>query len=494
MNALENLKSEVAQYTPDMTTILGPTYDYSAELPTPKKVGVNWGDGSFSGIEGAGAGSEYYVDTIAFGQTTGLAANPARNLSMYPLGLRFFIKSGATCSNGQDMYQYVNTIPTGIPGRLGIELAKPPPDGLGAQFRGLAPGIIQDALKGLDPMPMFNAVMNSGYARCRKITLPVGDGEGNIQSQKTGVWWIDPSKEILTYPNGKPHASHWIFDSWVTADEYAADPKVEGFAVISGNIDSDKQLQYITNVAQKRYAKYTTAHHEWINKVETSQYRSALDAVRSDPAIFDKIRERFPGASVKPVTEADEIYWAVSPKGAVGSDRSLVDCHYDSPFAWFPTGGVIYYRIIIACNENNTVTTTFPDENIRVKMNTKDFHGLDYNKDKHCVEGSIPKDKVRVLLKMHYLVIPPNSSPLAETCVRYLNVWWTVFSRETMRMSANPTTWYEYLVAMIVNVCRVVFNNVYTLLGIVVALVIIGFLSRTKSVEKLIRRAVRSVG
>ena len=103
MDALQNLKSEVAQYTPDMTTILGPTYEYSAELPTPKKIGVNWGDGSFNGISGAGAGSEYYVDTIAFGQTTGLAADPQRNLSMYPLGLRFFIKSGATCSNGQDM-------------------------------------------------------------------------------------------------------------------------------------------------------------------------------------------------------------------------------------------------------------------------------------------------------------------------------------------------------------------------------------------------------
>jgi hypothetical protein len=29
--------------------------------------------------------------------------------------------------------------------------------------------------------------------------------------------------------DGKPAASHWIFDSWVSADQYAADQKVEGF-------------------------------------------------------------------------------------------------------------------------------------------------------------------------------------------------------------------------------------------------------------------------
>ena len=266
---------------------------------------------------------------------------------------------------------------------------------------------------------------------------------------------------------------------------------MEGFAVISGSIHSDEHLRYITNVAKTRYVQYTTAHHEWINKVEEGKYREALNAVRADPAIFDKIRERFPGADIKPVTEADEIYWAVSPKGAVGSDRSLVDCHYDSPFGVFPTGGVVFYRVIIACNENNTVTTTFPDEKISVKMNTKDFHVLDYNKDIHCVEGTIPKDKERILLKMHYLVVPQGSSPLAESLVRNLNVGWTVLSRETMRMSANPTNLFEQLVAFIVNVCRVIFNNIYTVLAIIVALIVLGFLSNSKSLAKLIRRGGR---
>jgi len=248
----------------------------------------------------------------------------------------------------------------------------------------------------------------------------------------------------------------------------------EGFAVISGTIKENGDLKYITNTASQRYSEYKTAHHEWIDKVEPSKYREALDAVRTDPVIFEKIKERFPNTTIKSVTEADEIYWAVSPKGATGSDRSLVDCHYDSPFALFPTGGITYYRVIIACNENNAVTTTFPDENIKVKMNEKDFHGLDYNKDIHCVEGTIPEGTFRVLLKMHYLIIPNGSEPY-ESWVRGINVGWTILSREAMRMSANPKYWYEYIVAFMVNFCRVVYNNIYMVLAGTCAIIILYF-------------------
>lgn len=245
----------------------------------------------------------------------------------------------------------------------------------------------------------------------------------------------------------------------------------ENFAVISGTINSDENLKYITETARKRYSEYTTAHHEWIDSIEESKYRTALDTVRKDPVIFNKMKEKFPNSTIKSVTEADEIYWAVSPKGATGSDRSLVDCHYDSPFAMIPTGGVIFYRVIIACNENNTVTTVFPDENISVKMNTKDFHGLDYNKDIHCVEGSIPKNKFRVLLKMHYIIVPEGSEHY-EYPIKTINVLWTQLSRETMRMSANPKYVHEYIVSFIVNFCRIVFNNFYIILLVFIVFMI----------------------
>jgi len=263
----------------------------------------------------------------------------------------------------------------------------------------------------------------------------------------------------------------------------------EGFAVISGSIKSDSDLNFITEIAKERYLKYKTSHHEWIDKVEPSKYRTALDNVRTDRDIFEKIKERFPNSEIKPVPEADEIYWAVSPKDANGSDRTLVDCHYDSPFAWVPTGGPIFYRIIIACNENNTVTTSFPNENVKVKMNTKEFHGLDYTFDFHCVDGSIPKDKVRVLLKLHFLVVPKGTE-FYEDWVKNINVWWNRFSRETMRMSAEPDTWFKYLVASTVNTWRFIFNNINFILTIFVLLICCYLFPVKKVAKNLINTAM----
>jgi hypothetical protein len=230
-------------------------------------------------------------------------------------------------------------------------------------------------------------------------------------------------------------------------------------------------LTQITTTAEQRYKGITTAHHEWINKVDDPQYLEALNRIRYSQQILNKIQETFPDQHVYNVPEADEIYWAVSPKDANGSDRALVDCHYDAPFAFLPTGGVTYYRVIIATNENNDVTTVFPHaNNTRVKMSTGDFHGLDYNKDWHCVEGQIPPGKYRVLLKLHYLAVPSGSEHWVSY-VRDINVWWTAVSRKMMRMSANPENWLEYVVAMIVNVARVIFNNIYAFTGIVAVLV-----------------------
>ena len=249
---------------------------------------------------------------------------------------------------------------------------------------------------------------------------------------------------------------------------------IENFAVISGAVNNvySADLDTISQTAKDRYSSYKSGHHEWINSIENSEYRDALERIRSSPDILNKVKEKFPSSAVKTVTEADEVYWAISPKDATGSNRTLVECHYDSPFAWVPTGGAIFYRVLIACNENNTVTTVFPDEDISVKMTTRDFHGLDYNKDWHCVEGTIPDGKYRVLLKLHYIVVPKGSEAW-EGYVRWMGVNWNIFSRETMRMSSNPQNIWESIVAALVNTSRIFFNNIYTVLFFVIFSIII---------------------
>jgi len=236
--------------------------------------------------------------------------------------------------------------------------------------------------------------------------------------------------------------------------------------IITGKYNNYNNLHkisdYINNINQAN--GNTKAHHIWtesINTSETNDIYKSVEEVRLSEEIMGELNKMYPNSRIKNVRNVDEIYWAVSPKDALGSDRSLVDCHYDSPFAVLPTNNIIFYRVIIACNENYTVITSFPNDNIKVTMNTGDFHGLDYNKDWHCVEGQIPPGNYRVLLKLHYLIIPDsyNDGSIFENIVYILNVYWTFFSRQMMRMSAKPQNYIESRVGDSVNISRNIFNN-----------------------------------
>jgi hypothetical protein len=219
----------------DTGGLLGPKYSFADELSTPSEIGVGR-DGSFDGIMRAVGGVNYYVDAIGFGEATALAKLQGMNQS--PLGIRYFIKTGATCSNGADMYEYISTVPAGLQGRVGTEIEKT----MGVKFRGLAPGIMGDAIGALNPMPLFQSVIGSGYAQCKKVTMPVGDMKGQVRSafDNSNVWITDPYKEV----GGAPSQTRWVFDKYVTQEQYDAAPKTEkagtlpeteGFAVNSSN-------------------------------------------------------------------------------------------------------------------------------------------------------------------------------------------------------------------------------------------------------------------
>ena len=234
--------------------------------------------------------------------------------------------------------------------------------------------------------------------------------------------------------------------------------------IISGNYNNYDNLNKISDYINNKnnLNNNTKADHIWTESINnTSDVYDSIEEIRLSKEIVGKINENYPNSRIKNVRNVDEIYWAVSPKDALGSDRALVDCHYDAPFAIFPTNNIVFYRVIIACNENYTVVTSFPNDNVKVKMNTGDFHGLDYNKDWHCVEGQIPPGNYRVLLKLHYLVIPElnNEDSISEKFVYYSNVYWTYLSRELMRMSAKPKNYIENIAGNSVNISRYVYNN-----------------------------------
>jgi len=184
---------------------LGPSYSFADELKSPGEIGVR-SDGSVNGIMAAVAGVNYYTDVIGFGEATSL--NRMQNGdNLKPMGIRYFLPTGATCSNGALMWAYIDSVPKG--NLMGKRITNAMQQMGLPGMRGLAPGILEDARDALNPMPIFQAAMGTGYPKCKLVSLPVGDLQGNVKSPYDGNEWI---KGKIDYKNG-PTQTRWVQDT-----------------------------------------------------------------------------------------------------------------------------------------------------------------------------------------------------------------------------------------------------------------------------------------
>ena len=183
---------------------LGPDYSPADEMLPPAAIGVRRG-GSLDDILSSVKGVIYYGDMMGFGEASSGFTKDMPGLR--PLGVNYFVNSGLTCSNGAAMWEYVITIPTG--GALGETIKKAISDVGLPQLRGMAPGILEDAQSALNPFPVINAVVGSGYPQCKLVKKQVGDVSGNIYNVD-GVLLIDPIGIIKE--GGKTYQEMWIQD------------------------------------------------------------------------------------------------------------------------------------------------------------------------------------------------------------------------------------------------------------------------------------------
>ena len=184
---------------------LGPQYNPADEMLPPASIGVKRG-GDLGDVIGAVKGVIYYGDMMGFGESS---SNFTKGMpGLKPLGVNYFINSGLTCSNGATMWEYVQTIPTGS--ALGKKV-KDALAGVGLpQLRGMAPGLLEDAKSALDPFPVINAVVGSGYPQCRLVKKRVGDFDGKIYNVD-GVLLVD-KEGLIGSGNGPYYQEHWIQD------------------------------------------------------------------------------------------------------------------------------------------------------------------------------------------------------------------------------------------------------------------------------------------
>lgn len=212
-------RSSVLPTTVPSMDFSGPNYDFADELPLPSEVGVYRGN-SLSSVVDAGRGVAYYADMIGFGNPS---SRFTRNMNPRPspMGINYFVRTATKCSNGADMWIYVNGIPKG--NAFGKRIQRAMRDAGVPGLQGLAPGMIEDVKAGLDPTGVANSIFGSGYVRCKQVTLPVGDNQGRIKGRDGQTWIqsIKPGDIRYDKRTKKPEQTRWVFGSWLTQEDFS---------------------------------------------------------------------------------------------------------------------------------------------------------------------------------------------------------------------------------------------------------------------------------
>ena len=208
----ETRTSILPSMIPSDLGFFGSSYSPANAMLTPNQIGVSVGN-NISDVVSAVKGVGFYGDQIGFGApSTGLT----RGMDLRPLGVNYFIKTGVKCSNGADMWHYMQGITQGD--ALGEKMKNVMADMGLPPLQGLAPGMIEDAEHALNPAPLINALFGSGYPQCKQVTMPVGDSYGHIADTTTGETWISNPETARQEGDG------WVQTRWVQDTDRKGQP------------------------------------------------------------------------------------------------------------------------------------------------------------------------------------------------------------------------------------------------------------------------------
>ena len=166
--------------------ILGPDYQYYKFIKSPTKLGMS-AKGSISTLEKDIEGLIAYIELLVTG-------NSKASTTGKPLGDKFFLKTGAKCTDvktGDQVtrYLYMNFVPTGeipfISDGMGINFS---------EFEGLIPGAMGN-LDSLNPMRLFSAFLAGSDPSCQSLTMDTIDTSNN-KSKETHYVTIDDIKNM----------------------------------------------------------------------------------------------------------------------------------------------------------------------------------------------------------------------------------------------------------------------------------------------------------
>jgi hypothetical protein len=162
--------------------LLGPDYKYYDQIKSPTELGMST-KGNISTISKDITGLIDYVEVLVTG--TSKASKTGK-----PLGDKFFLKTGGTCSdidtgNKVDRYIYINNVPDGsipfISSAMGSNFST---------FEGLIPGTLSN-LSDMNPFEIFQAFLIGSDPSCQEISLETIDVNNNRKTESQYVATVD---------------------------------------------------------------------------------------------------------------------------------------------------------------------------------------------------------------------------------------------------------------------------------------------------------------
>ena len=174
---------------------LGPSYPYYKFIKLPDEIGMS-DKGDLTTLGKDVDGLIAYVELLVTGDSKASSTGG-------PLGNKFFLKTGAKCTNKdnpdveEDRYIYIDNVPTGnipfISSGLDVNFS---------DFKGLIPGVMTN-LNAFNPFTIMQAFLEGPKPECQEITMETIDVNNNRSSESHFVSLVDIGNlDPCIFPDG----------------------------------------------------------------------------------------------------------------------------------------------------------------------------------------------------------------------------------------------------------------------------------------------------
>tara|TARA_E500000178_G_scaffold356666_1_gene436835 strand:- start:6522 stop:8207 length:1686 start_codon:yes stop_codon:yes gene_type:complete len=170
--------------------------------------------------------------------------------------------------------------------------------------------------------------------------------------------------------------------------------------------------------------------------------------IKNNKKILDKVNELYPNHDIINANKMNELY--VSCVSSTGSDKVFVTKHVDGPYYLFP--GCNLLRVLFVIDGNKNVYTIFPEDNKEISLEKCEMMGFDYNRDIHYIQrrNNVDDNTIRIVLKIHYVVVPKYMSFLSSLC-KVCNEKYNEVARDNFNKSKTPDSLTEKAISLLIN-------------------------------------------